>query len=153
MRPDTVQFKNKAHRSSAVRLFPYALMGIGSALLVFCLITSISFASKPVAIIPKANRALSSAVAAVSPAPAVLSANPAPTALPEKKQTNSTLINLNTATAEELQTLPGIGKALSQAIIDYRTTVAPFQTVEDVKRVKGIGEKRFDAIRNLICTE
>jgi len=59
-------------------------------------------------------------------------------------------LSLNSATAEELQHLPGIGPVKAQAIIDYREQVGPFESVEDVLRVKGIGEKTFESIRDLI---
>ena len=51
-----------------------------------------------------------------------------------------TLVNVNTATAEELETLTGIGPSLAQAIIDYRTEHGAFRTAEDMLNVKGIGE-------------
>ena len=50
-------------------------------------------------------------------------------------------ININTATAEELDLLPGIGPVLAKAIIDYRTEYGPFSTPEDLDSVPGIGPK------------
>lgn len=59
-------------------------------------------------------------------------------------------ININTATAAELETLPGIGPVLSQRIVDYRETNGPFAAIEDIKNVRGIGEVTFGDIENLI---
>ncbi len=56
-------------------------------------------------------------------------------------------VNVNTASKEELVALPGIGPAKAQAIIDYRTKNGPFKGVDDVRKVKGIGEKLFQQIR------
>ena len=52
------------------------------------------------------------------------------------------LVNVNTATAEELETLTGIGPALAQAIVDYRAEHGAFRSAEDLLLVKGIGEAR-----------
>jgi competence protein ComEA len=57
------------------------------------------------------------------------------------------LININTATLEQLDTLPGIGPSIAQAIIDYRTANGPFKTIEDINSVKGIGDVLFAKIR------
>ena len=62
------------------------------------------------------------------------------------------LININTATLEQLDTLPGIGPKLAQAIIDYRTEYGNFESPEDLLHVPGIGEKKLAAIIDLITT-
>lgn len=62
------------------------------------------------------------------------------------------LININTASDTGLQTLPGIGPATAQAIIEYREE-NPFNRIEDIMNVPGIGEGRFERIRDLICVE
>jgi competence protein ComEA len=59
-------------------------------------------------------------------------------------------ININTATKEQLMTLPGIGEVKAQAIIDYRTKNGPFKSIHDIVNVSGIGEKTFEKIENLI---
>jgi len=61
----------------------------------------------------------------------------------------SDLININTAGLEELDTLPGIGLSKAQAIIDYRT-ITPFEIIEDIMNVSGIGQITFDKIKDLI---
>jgi competence protein ComEA len=60
------------------------------------------------------------------------------------------LININTASATELEALPGIGPTLAQRIVDYRTQHGPFQTIEDIMNVAGIGPAVFDQIQGLI---
>ncbi len=56
-------------------------------------------------------------------------------------------VNINTATKEELDALPGIGPAKAQAIVDHRKQNGPFRTVDDLKNVKGIGAKRLEKMR------
>lgn len=60
------------------------------------------------------------------------------------------LIDINTATVEELETLPGIGPTLAQAIVDYRNEFGPFFAIEDIMFVDGIGPDTFEAIKDLI---
>ncbi len=61
------------------------------------------------------------------------------------------LVNINTATAEELQTLNGIGKSKAQKIIDHRTKNGPFKKLEDLTKVSGIGDKTFEGLKDAIC--
>lgn len=63
----------------------------------------------------------------------------------------SSKVNINTASLEALQTLKGIGASTAQRIIDDRTANGPYKTIEDLKRVSGIGDKRFAAIESDIC--
>jgi competence protein ComEA len=58
-------------------------------------------------------------------------------------------ININTCTKESLISLPGIGEGTASKIIEYRES-NPFKTIEDIKNVSGIGNKKFDAIKELI---
>jgi len=59
-------------------------------------------------------------------------------------------VNINTAERAELESLPGIGSAIAQRIIDYRTLHGPFRTPEELMNVEGIGEKRFADLEELI---
>jgi competence protein ComEA len=56
-------------------------------------------------------------------------------------------VNLNTATTEQLQTLPGVGPVLAQRIIDYREQNGNFRSVEDLRKVTGIGDARFNELK------
>ena len=58
-----------------------------------------------------------------------------------------TLVNVNTASAEELEALTGIGPALAEAIVSYRDEHGAFETPEDLMNVKGIGEGKLEAFR------
>ena len=60
-------------------------------------------------------------------------------------------ISINSGTLEELCTLPGIGETTAAKIIEYRETNGYYQTLEDIKKVKGIGDKKYENIKDLIC--
>jgi len=62
----------------------------------------------------------------------------------------ASLVNINTATADELAALPGIGPVTAQRIVEYRTQFGPFSTLEDLTLVFGIGPATLDQIRDLI---
>lgn len=75
----------------------------------------------------------------------------------EKQETNSsadgTKINLNTATAEQLTSLPGIGEAKALAIIEYRNKAGRFESTEEIKNVSGIGEAMYEKIKDKIMIQ
>lgn len=64
---------------------------------------------------------------------------------------SSGLVNINTADEKLLDTLPGIGPAMAKRIIEYRETQGPFTAIEELKRVKGIGEAKFAKLKNKVC--
>lgn len=65
-----------------------------------------------------------------------------------KKEPPAGKVNLNTASAEELATIPGIGPKMAEAILEYRKTKGNFKSVEELKgNVKGIGEKKFEKMK------
>jgi len=62
-------------------------------------------------------------------------------------------LNINTSTVEELVMLPGIGEGIAKNIISFRNANGPFNSVDDLIKVKGVGDKRLDALRPLIKLE
>jgi competence protein ComEA len=66
---------------------------------------------------------------------------------PLKRKVLSIPVNINTAKAEELDILPGVGPMTAQAIVDYRETHGKFSALEDLLQVKGIGPKKFVSLR------
>jgi competence protein ComEA len=63
---------------------------------------------------------------------------------------SQSLININTGSAQDLNSLPGIGPSIAQRIIDYRAAHGPFSQIEDIMNVAGIGPATFDNIKDLI---
>lgn len=63
------------------------------------------------------------------------------------------LVNINTATLEELQGISGVGPSKAEAIIAYREENGRFQTIEDITKVSGIGEKSFEKIKSSITVK
>lgn len=72
------------------------------------------------------------------------------TASSENNSSASNKVNINQASVSELQTISGIGAKRAQDIIDYRESNGGFKTIEDLKKVAGIGEKTFDKLKELI---
>ena len=67
-----------------------------------------------------------------------------------KEDTDSTIININTATVEDFMKLSGIGEAKAKSIIEYRNSIGSFSKVEDIKNVTGIGDSIFDKIKDYL---
>ena len=62
-------------------------------------------------------------------------------------------ININTATIEELDKLPGVGEATANKIVSHRNDNGEFKSIEEIKNVNGIGDRKFEAMKELICVE
>lgn len=72
----------------------------------------------------------------------------------EERQTKtSEKVNINTATQEELETLVGIGPSIANKIVQYRKENGNFKTVDDIKNVSGIGESKFEKIKDYVCVK
>jgi competence protein ComEA len=72
---------------------------------------------------------------------------------PSAQRASDFRVNINTADAAALETLPGIGPALAQRILDYRQAHGPFTKIEDIMEVSGIGKATFEKLGDLIKTE
>jgi competence protein ComEA len=59
-------------------------------------------------------------------------------------------VNLNTATLAELDALPGVGPVLAQRILDHRTERGAFRSVSDLRQVTGIGDARYEDLKDLV---
>ncbi|MEF9935274.1 MAG: ComEA family DNA-binding protein [Clostridium sp.] len=70
-----------------------------------------------------------------------------------KSESKGETININTADKEQLKTLPRVGDAISQRIIDYREKEGNFKSIEDIKEVSGIGDKMFENLKDKITVE
>jgi len=64
------------------------------------------------------------------------------------KAVSSEKVNLNTASVEQLQTLPGVGLETAKKIIEHRTKVGKFNKIDEILNVKGIGEKKFQKMKD-----
>lgn len=73
--------------------------------------------------------------------------------VPNNDPSRPSRININTAPLGELESLPGIGKALAARIIDHREKYGPFRRVEHLIIVRGISDRRFRALRESITVE
>ena len=70
-----------------------------------------------------------------------------------KKPETESKININTASAKELNKLNGVGESTAMRIIEYRNQNGPFKTIENIMDVSGIGQKTFEGFKDKICTE
>ncbi len=94
-------------------------------------------------------RILMAAITAVALSATALSAQ---SKAPAQKSTATAAapVNLNTATAEQLATIPGVGPKMAERIVDYRQKNGGFKKIEDLMNVSGVGEKSFLKMKPLI---
>ncbi|MBQ1451957.1 MAG: helix-hairpin-helix domain-containing protein [Clostridia bacterium] len=116
------------------------LLGIALFLLSGVILYNV-FMTEPSAVAVQENDGTTALVTVTEPAVVPSTTAPAVT---------ESLININTATAEELETLKGIGPAKAEAIVAYREQNGPFSSVDDLVNVTGIGEKTLANIRDKI---
>lgn len=86
----------------------------------------------------------------LSASPAFAQSAAAPAIPPAATAVAKPAINLNAATLDQLETLPGIGRKTAERIIEYRTKSGGFKRIEDLMNVKGIGEKSFLKLKPLV---
>jgi competence protein ComEA len=84
-------------------------------------------------------------IATLAPATSSMTSGPPVQAAPK--------VNLNRASADELQVLPGIGPVLAQRMVDWRKAHGRYRTVDDLQEVKGIGKKRLEQLRPLVTVK
>jgi competence protein ComEA len=88
-------------------------------------------------------------VTTASPPPAASSAEQ-PSTIPAPKRSHQGLLDLNQATDQDFDALPGIGPKLAERIMEYRQSVGGFHSLDELRGVKGIGKKKFERIRPLV---
>ena len=97
-----------------------------------------------------AGRNLNRTPVQIQQLPAVTVAATLPEETGATAPTEPGILDINTASAAQLQTLPGIGEVIAQRIVDYREANGPFRSVGELTRVEGIGQKRLEAIWDLV---
>ena len=106
-------------------------------------------AAKSLEVEPSANRLSLGPSAEVSLAPATLP--PAPQVMvPAPRRSHQGLLDLNRATEQDFDALPGIGPKLAERIMAHRQLVGAFHSLDELRSVKGIGKKKFERIRPLV---
>lgn len=76
-----------------------------------------------------------------------------PSKAQEEKKAVNVIVNINKASVDEIATLPGIGEKTAKLIIEYRDKNGSFKKIEDIRKVKGVGEKLFEKIKGNITVE
>ena len=80
----------------------------------------------------------------------IVTENAGENVLKEEESGKNSVININTANIEALTAIPGVGSATAEKIVTYRKENGKFKTVEDIKNVSGIGDKKYEAIKDYI---
>lgn len=148
-------------------LLQIAIIAVGFVAAMF--IIAVGYSSAPVEIINVYGQATQAAqteqtspIVTTQPTPKIneATATPQPTdsTTPSQTYTEQEVlaegsININTATADELDKLPGIGPALATRIIEYRELNGSFSSIDELKSVSGIGDKTFEKLKDFIRTE
>lgn len=99
---------------------------------------------------PELEARLESPPVVQAPAPSATSDQPAPAAHQDKPPARPSLVDLNRATAQELEDLPGVGPVLAQRIVQWREAHGRFHSLEDLNAVKGIGDKKLSRLRTMV---
>lgn len=102
-----------------------------------------------------ATRLQDGSIVTVSGTAALSPSDPADTGSPDNNPTEierGALVNLNTASAEELESLPEVGEVTADRIIEYRETNGPFRSIDDLVHVQGISTRTIDGLRDLVTT-
>ena len=110
-------------------------------------------AASAVETVKQAEVSVESAAQPNEGAPTGNAAEPAVETEQETEGTQQERLDLNTASTEELMTLPGIGEKLAARIVEYRETNGRFDRIEELMEVSGIGEKRFAAVEDLVTVK
>lgn len=84
---------------------------------------------------------------------AVLSEKPNEESTAEDDTSATSILDINTASKQDLMTLPGIGAVTAERIVAYRTDVGPFKSVEELRKVKGISKRKFENLVPFITVQ
>ena len=99
------------------------------------------------------NEAMPEMTASATEAAEEIAASPEASYSVSSDMVNDGKININTASKELLMEINGIGESLATRIIEYRTQNGPFESIEEIVNVSGIGQKKLENMRDMICVE
>ena len=127
--------------------------GLTAVLVIFILGFSLGRAPTEDGMLLVSSQSAMESSAIVNSEPESSAAEQPSSALSESSQSESAVfpVDLNTADAALLDTVPGIGEVIAGRIIEYRNSVGKFKTVDELLNIKGIGEKTYANLKDLIC--